>query len=122
MKIIIGLYTIEITDVIDLASATSNIKLHYIDKSEFKLTTRLLIKVFFELNYLKSVIIGGQGGASAIHETSQIVAENEIVICCSDTVFNLTIPELYLIWKKKVDSITCFEIFKLDRDYIVQDN
>ena len=41
------------------------------------------------------------------------------MICCSDSVFCLTIPTLLLQWKTKADFATCFEIFKYKLDYIV---
>ena len=67
----------------------------------------------------KSAIIGAKGGSTAIHKTSHIIESDRIVICCSDTVFCLSIPDLYLIWKTKADIATCFEIFTYKKDYII---
>jgi len=30
----------------------------------------------------------------------------------------LTLPELNLLWQTKVDNATCFQVFKLDNDYL----
>jgi hypothetical protein len=41
------------------------------------------------------------------------------VICCSNTVFKLSLPDLNLEWKTIADSVTCFGIHYLGEDYVV---
>jgi hypothetical protein len=48
-----------------------------------------------------------------------MISYGGLVICCSNTVFKLTIPDLNLEWKTVADSATCFGIHFLDKDYIV---
>jgi len=47
------------------------------------------------------------------------VDNEQLVICCCDTVFCLTLPDLHLKWKTRADDATCFQIFKQQDDYIV---
>jgi hypothetical protein len=78
------------------------------------------LKIYDDTGSLfKSAIIGARGGGSGIHETSHILKWDRIVICCSDTVFCLSIPDLYLLWKTKCDMATCFGIVKYKEDYII---
>ena len=66
-----------------------------------------------------SVCIGASGGKTGIHPTCSVFEENQFLICCSDKIFCLTIPELDLFWMTKADHATCFEIFKIEDDYII---
>lgn len=87
--------------------------------SEFRLSTMIGLKVFEDDVLVNSAIIGSDGGATGIHEHSQIIEKDRIVVCCSDTVFCLSIPELKLIWRTQVDQATCFGVFKYNDTYIV---
>lgn len=53
------------------------------------------------------------------NQNSFIIDEDHLVICFSDTIFCLSLPDLDLKWKIQIDPITCFQIFKLKDDYIV---
>lgn len=66
-----------------------------------------------------SCLIGAEGGLTGINGSTTLISYGGIVICCSDTVFKLTIPDLNLEWKTVADPMTCFEIDYLDKDYIV---
>ena len=68
---------------------------------------------------IKSAIIGSIGGGTGIHKSSQIIEEDRILVCCSDSIFCISIPDLDLKWKTKADQATCFELFKKDNNYIV---
>ncbi|GAA3981678.1 hypothetical protein [Mucilaginibacter dorajii] len=68
---------------------------------------------------VKRVIIGAGGGSTTFHETSHVIESERLVICCGDTVFCLSIPDLSLLWKVKADDATCFEIYKYKEDYII---
>jgi hypothetical protein len=82
-------------------------------------TSKHGIKVFSDEHEINSCIIIGSGGATGVHENSSIINNDQIVICCCDTVFCLTIPELDLKWKTQADQATCFQVFKKENDYIV---
>ena len=66
-----------------------------------------------------SSCVCSSGGSTGIHPRCFILGHDRIAICCGDNVFCLKIPDLGLIWNIKVDSATCFEIFKLEDSYIV---
>ena len=50
---------------------------------------------------------------------STLISYGGLIICCSNTIFKLTIPDLNLEWKTIADSATCFGIDYLDKDYVV---
>ena len=118
----IGKYTIEVFKTDYSINSTDNIPydLLYLEDAGSFWPTIIGLKIYDDTKSLfKSAIIGSQGGGTTIHKTSYIVKENRIVICCSDTVFCLSIPDLDLYWKTKCDTATCFQIFKYKDDYIV---
>lgn len=82
-------------------------------------TTAVGIKVYAADCLFRTAIIGSIGGRTGVHHTSHIWEPDRVIICCSDTIFCLSIPDLYLVWKTRADLATCFQIFKLGEDYIV---
>lgn len=91
----------------------------YLDKSEYRFSSVLGIRVFQENMLVKSAVIGAEGGGTGIHDTSVIIESDRFLICCSDTVFCLSIPDLILLWRTRADQTACFEIYKYQESYIV---
>lgn len=77
------------------------------------------IRIFQNEKEINNSIIFALGGLTKIHQNSFIVDEDKLVICCSNTIFCLTIPELNLKWQTQADSATCFQIFKQKNDCII---
>ncbi len=77
------------------------------------------IKIHREGQIIDSCIIIGSGGATGIHQSSSLMDNDQLIICCCDTIFCLMAPELNLKWKTQADQATCFQIFKLQKDYVV---
>lgn len=93
--------------------------IEHFDESEYVFPTMFGIKLFKNDVLLTSAIIGSIGGGSGIHKTSIIYEDTRILICCSDSIFCLSIPNLQLLWQTKADQATCFEIYKYQDSYIV---
>ena len=91
----------------------------YGDKSECHFSSVFGIKIFQDYQFLKSAVIRSAGGKTKIHGTSVIIETDRFLICCSDTIFCLSIPDLNLLWHTKADTGTCFEIYKYQDSYIV---
>lgn len=91
----------------------------YFDESNYVLPTMFGIKVFRASELLTSAIIGSVGGGTGIHKTSIIYEENRFLICCADSIFCLSIPDLKLLWRTKADDAACFEIHPYQNNYIV---
>ena len=91
----------------------------YFDKSEYHFPSVFGIKVFQKNTLIKSAVIGSVGGGTGIHDTSTIIENDRLLICCSDTIFCLSIPDLTLLWRTKADQATCFEIYKYQDSYII---
>ena len=68
---------------------------------------------------MTSAVIGTTGGGTEIGKNSTIIEDDRFLICCSDSVFCLSIPDLALLWRRQADEATCFEIFKYQDSYIV---
>ncbi|WP_129715149.1 hypothetical protein [Pedobacter sp. SYP-B3415] len=77
------------------------------------------ISLMKDLIIESNCILVSSGGATAVTSTSSAMNENELLVCCGDSVFCLEIPSLNLLWMKKCDLITCFQIFHYDGDYII---
>ncbi len=91
----------------------------HFEKSDYIFPTVFGIKVFEDEKILKSAVIGSIGGGTGIHDKSVIIESNRILICCSDSIFCLSIPDLNLLWQTKADSATCFGIHKCNDSYII---
>lgn len=83
------------------------------------LTSQIGIELFEEEKIKASCLIGSEGGGTVITENSILISYGGLVICCSNTIFKLTIPDLNLEWKTISDKSTCFGIHYLDKDYVV---
>lgn len=119
----IGNYEIEIqkddTYSVDSADNQFDYKNIYFTPSDFILPTKIGLKIFENEELISSAIIGSIGGGTRIHDKSQIIEIDKLIICCSDSVFCLSIPYLNLLWKTQADQATCFEIYKLQDSFIV---
>ncbi|PCJ64855.1 MAG: hypothetical protein COA58_11305 [Bacteroidetes bacterium] len=118
-----GTYTIElIRDENYSENSTDNFisydKIHFME-SEYIFPTKIGLKSSENGKLISSAIIGSIGGGTGIHLNSQIIEKDRIIVCCSDSVFCLSIPNLDLIWKTQADPASCFEIFKFNESYII---
>jgi hypothetical protein len=77
------------------------------------------VKVIQDNKEINNCIIIGSGGATGVHKNSSLVDNGQLIICCCDTMFCLTLPDLELKWKTQADQATCFQIFKWKDDYII---
>jgi hypothetical protein len=77
------------------------------------------IKILQDNRVLESCIIIGSGGATGIHKNSTILDNDNLVVCCCNTVFCLILPTLDLKWKTQADQATCFQIFKQQDGYVI---
>jgi hypothetical protein len=91
----------------------------FISGDKNTLTTQIGIEVFVDDKLISSCLIGSEGGASGISGNMSLISYGGLVICCSNTVFKLTLPDLNLEWKTISDLATCFGIYYLEKDYIV---
>lgn len=91
----------------------------YFSDTKYQLTTQIGIKVHENGETIYSAIIGSEGGATGIFDNSTFIEEKKALICCSDSIFCISLPELKILWKTKADEITCFGIYKKDDFYIV---
>lgn len=115
--------TIEVIDepTYKAASADNNFNYekHYFgDGATEYPTSRHGVKMYRDDQIIDSCILIGSGGATGVHPNSSLVDNDRLVICCCDTVFSLSLPDLELRWKTKADPATCFEIYRLQDDYI----
>lgn len=67
---------------------------------------------------IDNCLLIGSGGKS-INENSSILDNENLLICCSDSVFSISILDLKLNWVKKLDIATCFKIFRIENDFVV---
>ena len=91
----------------------------YSNKSEYHFPSVFGIKIFQDNSLIKSAIIGSIGSGTTIHDTSTIIENDRILVCCSNTIFCLSIPDLTLLWQTQADQATCFEIYKYQDSYII---
>jgi hypothetical protein len=123
MELITDKYKIEIyEDPTFEAESADNVNKYdfiYLDDSLFRCSSVFGVRVIQSKKQIASVIIASNGGGTVLHNTSTLLEEDKVLVCCSDTIFCLSIPTLTLLWKTKADQATCFEIFNYKDKYIV---
>ena len=77
------------------------------------------IKLFDNKRLIRSCAVFASAGATVVTESSFIIEENCLLICCANQIFSISIHELSLNWNTEVDWATAFKIFPYKTDYIV---
>lgn len=102
--------------------STDNFKTYektFFNGDEKMLTSLIGIEVIKDNVLISSCLIGSEGGETGIEGDSTLISYGGLVVCCSNTVFKLTLPDLNLEWKTVSDLATCLGIYYLDKDYVV---
>ncbi len=82
-------------------------------------TSKHGIKIYCENQVIDSCIVIGSGGATGIHKNSALFDGDQLLLCCCNTIFCLTLPTFELKWKTQADEATCFQIYKYQDDYLI---
>ena len=77
------------------------------------------IKVLQESDQKYSCLLVPSYSGVLVLENSVLPDENKLLACCVDYIYCLELPELNLLWKTKADACHCFEILKLEDNYLV---
>lgn len=77
------------------------------------------IKIYKSGKEFNDGIVIGFAGKTIVHKNSSLVENDSLILCCCDTVFCLTVPELELRWKLPLDPTICMQIFKLNKDLLI---
>jgi hypothetical protein len=109
----------ETTYEVDSKDSNFNYSKQYNTDEEYRPTSMHGIKVFKEGELFNSCIVVASGGCTGVSETSSVIDGDQLLMCCSDSIFCLSLPDLQLNWSTRLDTATCFQIFKLDDDYLV---
>lgn len=89
------------------------------EESDIFHSTRHGIKVYKNGAIFSNALICAVGGATGIHKNSAVIINENILMCCADMIFSLSLPDLKLNWMKKVDDATCFQIFDTENGIFV---
>ena len=127
MRVVYKDYTIDIIDDVNYTlNSVDNVVSYDVEYFDGMLnsdrvypTSKHGIRVIKDGEELASAIICEIGGTTTIHNNSVIVSNDSILICCSDKVYSLSIPNLELNWKKRFDLATCFGIHPFLSDFII---
>ena len=114
-------YTIEIFDdpAFSINSTDNKIKYDMVVECENEATSKHGIIIRDQDKIVKSLIILSSAGGTGIHKNAYIIEENDILLCVGDCVYKISIPELDIAWKTKVDDSTAFEIYRYKSDFII---
>ncbi|MFC4267305.1 hypothetical protein [Polaribacter marinivivus] len=115
--------TIKLYDEIDFGfESVDNLKKYnqtFINGDKSALTSKIGIEIYENEKLLSSCLIASEGSGTGVFENSTLISYGGLIVCCANTVFKLTLPDLQLEWKTKADSSTCFEVHYLDTDYVI---
>lgn len=77
------------------------------------------IKIYRDNKEIESCILMACAGPTGVYQNSSLIDQDKLLVCCCNIIFCLALPSLELCWETIADWATCFEIFKLQDDYIV---
>jgi hypothetical protein len=77
------------------------------------------IRIFENDEEINSCIICEYGGGTGIHTHSAVIKEDALYLCCGDKIYSILLPDLTIIWQKRIDPATCFGIYEIMEDFIV---
>jgi hypothetical protein len=86
---------------------------------EFQPSSKHGIRITKDGQKIASAIICETQGATGVYTNSFIHTQEILLLCCSNTVYSFTLPELKLNWRREFDSATCFAIHSFKGDYII---
>ncbi|WP_051568664.1 hypothetical protein [Crocinitomix catalasitica] len=93
--------------------------IEYFQDNRYRPTSKHGIRIFENGQEIRSAIVCETGGATGIHIDSVQIIDNVLYLCCCDSIYSLTIPNLDLNWNKRIDPATCFGIYTYKGDFIV---
>ena len=98
----------------------NNYLFEYFSKQDEYYSSKFGIIINNNDKIINSAIIWGHGGYTSLSYGNYIIEDNLIMICCGNTLFSLSLPELKLNWKIEIDEVSAFEITKMNDDYIIR--
>ena len=98
----------------------NNYLFEYFSKQDEYYSSKFGIIVKKNDKIISSAVISAHGGYTSLNDSNYIIEDNFIIICCGNTLFSLTLPELKLNWKIEIDEVTAFRIEKMNNDYIIR--
>ncbi|OSZ82338.1 hypothetical protein CAP35_03460 [Chitinophagaceae bacterium IBVUCB1] len=85
----------------------------------FMPSTSIDITVSNDGNSVSRILVEGFAGATGIYDDNILIDDSYLLLCVSDCVYRLRLPNLELDWKRKCDVATCFTISKFKEDYLI---
>jgi hypothetical protein len=80
--------------------------------------TKIGIKVKKNDKNINSAIICSYGG-SPLNNSTYVIENDAIIICCGNSIFSLKLPGLKLNWNVEVDESMIIGMKKMNNDYII---
>lgn len=77
------------------------------------------VKLYIDNKLQSGAIIGANGGATGVHSNTALLNKDQLITCCSDSVFCLSATNLILNWKTKADWATCFAVHLVNQKYLI---
>jgi hypothetical protein len=116
-------YTVDIVDepTFNVGSADNSFKYDkvYFEDTEFQPTSKHGIKISRGGQIISSALVCETGGATGVHDKSFLIKNDNVLICCCDTIYSFNLPSLTLNWKKELDQATCLSIYSFKDDFII---
>lgn len=87
-------------------------------EKKYRSNTHHAIKVYKDDHIMSSAIILGTYGATCVQEDTALIDEGNLIICCNNQLYSLSLPELNINWMVEPDQATCFEVHKYRDSFI----
>jgi hypothetical protein len=78
------------------------------------------IEVIKSKTLLYSAIVGNVYCIGEIKKHASLTINNQLIICCGNSVYCLRLPDLVSLWTKTIDGSECIGIYHFENDFILQ--
>lgn len=92
---------------------------YYGEETENTPSSHHIVKLYKDRDTVCSCLLIGFNGATGIHPHSSLLLDDQLLVCCGDSLFCLQLPSLELKWKTQTDPVTCFAVYLLESDFLV---
>ncbi|VTR93114.1 Uncharacterized protein OS=Burkholderia sp. MSh2 GN=GQ57_25150 PE=4 SV=1 [Gemmata massiliana] len=108
-----GTYRVVVSDADRSTTPADYSTAHYLDGEKYQASSCHRVTVIEDGQDVQACLLIGGGGTSGVHAHSAVCIGGRCYVAVGDSVCALSVPGLDLVWRSRVDSLTCFGVHYL---------
>ena len=108
-----GKYRVVVSDADRGTSPADYSTAHHLDGEKYQASSCHRVTVIEGGRDVQACLLMGGGGPSGVHAHSAVCTGDKCYVAVGDSVCALSVPGLDLVWRSRVDWVTCFGVYHL---------